>query len=259
MGQGDHVAGRAHTLIRAIAGAEALIALRDQTGSGFITGTRQESAFPGNTAALNAVMIPHHEIRALETEIRQQVTGTTLHRGGSAANTIGALNYLAAVADGGAVPDHQATWIETCMIRWEALRYALPGMPALPQWLRDFMGPGRRDPYCPYCGHDTLHANDAVGIVACLKPACPGTTPTGTRPYATPRKTPHGDITLHWLDGTVQTHDRTTPPARPMDAGRSRELPAPNGHRRPAPPHLRPPPRHEPHQPQSVNGRPRRR
>jgi hypothetical protein len=240
VGHGDDDTGAlAFTLQRALTAAEALIAERDATGNGMITGTRTESEPPWNTAAAYAALIPHHEVRALETAIREQITGSRWVRGGSAANTVGAIRYLARAA--AALPHHQAAFIGSELTRWAALSFALPAVDRLPQWLDGFMGDGKQDPDCPYCEHGTLKVNDALGIVACIKPSCPGTTPAGTRPYAQPAIGRDGTVTLHWLDGTVQTHDRTTrPPAGPLDPRRGRETPAALRDPRPAREDLRP-------------------
>jgi hypothetical protein len=215
-----------------MAAAEALIALRDATGSGMITGTSAESEPPWNAPAAYALLIPHHEVRALEWEVRRQVSGSDLCRGGSAANTQGAIRALVRMSAG--LPEDQAAHIAAQMDRWSALAFALPAVERLPQWLDGFMGEGRPDPDCPYCGHGTLRANDAVGIVACLKPSCPAII-NGSRPWARIDRDRAGAVVLRWLDGTTQTNERTLRPGG-NDARPGRDVATANGVRRAAAP-----------------------
>lgn len=209
-----------------MAAAEALIAIRDATGSGMITGTSAESEPPWNAPAAYALLIPHHEVRALERQVRGAVSGTDAARGGSAANTQGAIRALVHMS--AALPREQAAYVAAQMERWSALAFALPAVDRLPQWLDGFMGEGRPDPDCPFCGHGTLRANDAVGIVACLKPSCPAVI-DGSRLWARVDRDRAGNVILRWVDGTTQTHERTTRPGAD-DAGRPRWVPAPTGH-----------------------------
>src|SRR5215831_838819 len=218
----DPVADAASVLIRCLAAAEAVVAVRDASGSGLITGTAAESEPPGNWLALCALMIPHREVRVLEWEVRRQVTGTDLFRGGSAANTQGAIAALVSMS--ATLPREQSRMIETQIERWSSLALALPAVDRLPQWLDGFMGDWP-DPDCPYCGHGTLRVNDAVGIVACLKPSCPGVI-DGTRLWARVDRDDAGRVVLRWVDGTTQTYERTDRPGR-HDAGRTRGVPAP--------------------------------
>jgi hypothetical protein len=225
-----------------MAAAEALIAERDATGSGMITGTSAESEPPWNAPAAYALLIPHHEVRALEWEVRRQVSGTELCRGGSAANTVGAIRALVRMSAG--LPREQATYIAAQMDRWSALAFALPAVERLPQWLDGFMGEGRPDPDCPYCGHGTLRANDAVGIVACLKPSCPAII-DGNRPWARIDRDRAGAVVLRWLDGTTQTDERTYRPGG-NDPRAGRDVAAANGDQRAAAADHRPASRAQP-------------
>jgi len=197
------VADAVVTVARCLATSEALIAAHDATGPGFISGGAAESAPPWNTAAAYAALIPWAEIRALERELRAQVTGTVAVRGGSHANTLAALDALAALA--AAAPDDDVSRIMAKADRWVALTLALPAVDRQAQWAPLEPGGDGQTPGCPHGCGPTLRTHIRTQIIACIKPSCPGAT-GDHRPWGRPGRDSKGRLIV-WSDGTPHRLD----------------------------------------------------
>lgn len=180
-----------------LATAEALITEHDQTGPGFISGDAGGSAPPWNTAAAYAVLIPHHEVRVLEAELRGMVTGRyALPRGGAAGNTAAALAALAAFA--AALPEETVSLIIAKMDRWISLTLALPAVDRMAQWEPLPAGADGARPWCPHGCGPHLRRHTKTGVIACIKPSCSG---------AAGEHRPWGRMAgqvIEWSDGTRQ-------------------------------------------------------
>jgi hypothetical protein len=200
-GPAETVGNAARRLLGCIEAAEALIGERDATGPGFISGTQPESQPPWNTAAANAVLDPHAGARRLEAEVRAQVTGSVIERGGSDANTRYAITYLASAAS--AMTAGQAEYVASKMDRWSEQAMALPAFTGQVRLTRIDL-PGQRTPPCPWCGKATLRADEALGIVICVKPSCPSAGEDGKRPWAQIDHDQAGRLCWRWPDGTIQ-------------------------------------------------------
>jgi hypothetical protein len=194
----DHVADAAATLLACIDAAEALIASRDQTGTGMITGGASESAPPWNDAAAHAVLAPWAGVRDLENWARELLDLEPLNRGGSAANTREATQALARMAP--ALPGEAPAQIERKLMAWARLGLALPAVDRLPQWA--VIGMAGSPPDCPYCARPSLREHVTAGVIACLYPACPAIRGE-SRPFAF-ITVANGVKFWTWLDGTVQ-------------------------------------------------------
>ena len=191
------MADAAATLTACFTADEILIAIPDSTGPGFISGSAADSAAPWNTAAAYALMIPWHELMALEAAVRERAGLRPILRGGSLGNRLAALADLVKIARG--LSDEEQSWIARQMDRWSQLTFALPSVHQLPQWEEIPAQGGAPD--CPYCGTPNLRVHKALSIVACLYTRCPSMTGdvrswaqvTGTSPWA-----------WVWEDGKVQ-------------------------------------------------------
>jgi hypothetical protein len=199
VGDRDYVADAAHTLAACLAQAELLIAERDQVGTGFITGGSTDSQPPWNAAVAYAIMIPWHEVRYLEAQIRRRIGLSELARGGSAGNTREVLLWLVKIAP--SLPKEEAAWIASRLEGWVQLTLVLPAVDRLPQW-QEVPVPGG-GPDCPWCGTPNLRYHEAYGIVACLYRRCPSLA-GGKRPWAQVRVDERGAMSWRWEDGTVQ-------------------------------------------------------
>lgn len=196
----DNVTTAADLLRHAIAAGEALLAARDQTGTGFITGTRTESAPPWNPAAADAVFTPHAEIRALEDEARRALGLEPVNRSGSDADTDAALAALPQLVP--ALPQEHAARITGRLEACAKLGMNLPAVNGLPRWMTFRLDDGSRPPDCPYCRKPSLRAYETHGVIACLYPYCPAAR-DGPRPWAAVCRS-QGKLSWQWPDGTVQ-------------------------------------------------------
>jgi hypothetical protein len=181
-----------------MAAGEALIAARDQVGTGFITGSAAESVPPWNEAAATAVMSPHAGLRVLEAEVRAELGLPPVERGGSDGNTAETIESLVRMAR--ALPRESAMRVARKMDRWVNLALALPAFNNLPYWMVIRL-PGAQPPDCPYCGTPSLRISEAYGIVACLHPACPLLARGRLWAYV---RVEGGQLRWRWPDGTVQ-------------------------------------------------------
>jgi hypothetical protein len=196
----DPVADAAATLLACIDAAEAMIATRDANGSGMITGGSTESAPPWNEPAAHAVMAPWAGVRDLEDWARSLLGLEPLNRGGSARNTRECIRALTDLAPG--LHKEAAARIASRFEYWSRLAMALPAVDKLPQWAVIAMPGGGPPPDCPYCGRGALRVHEALGVIACLYPACPAAR-GGGRPFA--RVYRHeGRLYWEWLDGLIQ-------------------------------------------------------
>jgi hypothetical protein len=196
----DVVADAAATLLACMDAAEALIASRDQAGTGMITGGATESAPPWNELAAHALLAPWAGVRQLEDWGRELIGLDPAGRGGSARNTRECIRALAAMAP--ALPGEAAAQVARKLEGWSALALALPAVDKMPQWTVIEMPGGGPPPDCPYCARPALRRHEALGIIACLYPACPAIR-DGCRPFA--RIDRHeGRLYWRWLDGLVQ-------------------------------------------------------
>jgi hypothetical protein len=199
----ERLADAGHALRAGLEAAEAVVALPDQTGVSAVRRRGEpESAIPGNTGALYVITRAHEQIRRLEAEVRERVTGEpAAKRGGSDGNTHRALAYLAAAEV--AIGDAYAAEIAAVLEHTAALAMALPAVAGAPQWVKIRLPDGTRTPRCPWCGTPNLRYNEPRGVIACLFPPCPAVT-DGHRPWAAVNREGSGRVTWAWPDGTEQ-------------------------------------------------------
>lgn len=136
--------------------------------------------------------------RELERQLRDRVTGTSLNRGSSNANTflaLGAVLELAHAVDEEVVVDTEyrlARWLHrgrTCLGEVEPLS-RLPRLP------------GQSEPRCPWCGFTTLRYQPYAGIVRCVNPNC--LDDDERRPVGDVTLGPYsGEPILAWRDGST--------------------------------------------------------
>lgn len=172
-----------------------LIALPDQTGTGMITGGSTESRAPWNAGAAEALMVPWHELRALEREVRRRAGLTVIARGGSAGNTRESLRAVVRIAR--ALSEEEAAWIMAAFERWSRLTFALNAFDHLPYWL-DIPLP--RVPDCVWCTTPSLRWSEGYGVVICMFSRCPSRLGRGWAQVIT---NGHG-MRWAWEDGTTQ-------------------------------------------------------
>jgi hypothetical protein len=121
--------------------------------------TAPGSTPPWNTAAANAMMDIHALVRELEQNLRYQVTGTLIVRGGSHGNTVAALETIPRLAE--AVPRDVAEQHAHLISRQITIVMQLPAIDLEERW-RPVPAP------CPRCQRPMLRACLRDGRVGCL-------------------------------------------------------------------------------------------
>ena len=156
--------------------------------------TKPGSRPPWNAGPAYAVTDIHAGARTIENELRYDVTGTHLHRGGSDRNTIRALEAIPALAE--AADQHTVTWATRELARMLTNVLQLPAI--------DHEEPPRRiNAPCPYCQRNMLRVWPRAGKLTCLALGCTDT--NGEHPFG------HmtigqvsGEPYIAWADGTIQ-------------------------------------------------------
>jgi hypothetical protein len=191
----------ARTVALCLATAGALTTERDQEGPGFISGSAGESEPPWNAEAAYAHLVPHHELRRLESELRAIVTGAhSPVRGGSAGNTQAALDTLARFS--ASLPDETTSLILAKMDRWIAMTLALRAVDRMAQWEPVPAGESGARPWCPHGCGPTLRSHTRTGVIACIKPSCAGAA-GDRRPWGRMVGAGSGKV-IEWSDGIRQ-------------------------------------------------------
>ncbi len=137
--------------------ARALITEPD--AQGFAGHAQPASAPPWNSAAANACTDIHAAVREIEADLRYQVTGSTLVRGGSEANTYAALDAVLKLGEAA----NEVTADDAARILAH-LADAVLMLPAVDLEER----PQRVRAECPYCERTMLRVLPRSGEVTCL-------------------------------------------------------------------------------------------
>lgn len=162
----------------------AIRALTTQPDTSTVTGRHQPcSRPPWNSAAANAWTDIHAGARELERDLRYQVTGTLLERGGSDQNTLEAISAVARLSE--AAGDDQVTL--RLVDRWIIAAEQLPAI--------DLSEPARKlaGVICERCDREMVAAWPRSGRVACYGCRAKGVIVPGTV----------SDGYVAWDDGTV--------------------------------------------------------
>lgn len=117
------------------------------------------SAPPWNSAAANALYDAHAAVREIERDMRHEVIGSGVRRGGSDANTLAALDAIEAM--GGAVVRETAGDAARVLSRLADAVLMLPAVD-LEERPRKLAG------ICPECGRSMINAWGRDKRVACL-------------------------------------------------------------------------------------------
>ena len=174
------------------------------------------SAAPWNGQAAHAYFGADAEVRAIEADLRLQVAGTVQERrGGSAGNTVAALDAISALA--AALPAHQLTQAggkgpclcDLCVItrrlsRRIFLLQALPAIDLARAWRPLPRVKGTRPHRCPYCKRFELRYAPGSVVVTCFVPGCADG--NGDTPFARIDRARVGAqrAVLVWNDGLVE-------------------------------------------------------
>jgi hypothetical protein len=171
--------------------ARDLLTEPDQQGS---AGHAQPASTPPwNQAAANAVFDIHAAVRAVELDLRYEVTGTGEARGGSDANTVLALDAIAAFET--AVTAVSASVAAGVLAR---LADAVLMLPAVDLEER----PQRVRAPCPYCGRLMLRLLPRKGAVTCVAfGSCADS--DGRHPVGRIGRSLDGSAVIEWADGLV--------------------------------------------------------
>jgi len=180
-----------------------------------------ESRPPWNVRVANTVYGVSEAARRLEAELRQQVAGSVIERGGSYANTDDAIAALDALT--AAIPSKQAQDVmrflsgsTTQLLRLSAIDEAVIWRPIRATTvcgrcgtvLNDGICPAcdwrARPPVCPYCETMHLRRADRAYVVMCWYPGCEdsdGNSPPFARLDISSIT---GRAILAWSDGLVE-------------------------------------------------------
>ncbi len=162
-----------------------------------------------NTPAAYAITDAHAGVRQAENDLRAQVTGSQLQRGGSDGNTRAALKAIIVLA--AALDDqHQPSLKRKCrcspcrvaraLAGWASQIRVLAAVGEAVRW-EQIRGEDGKAKACPYC--DTPSLRMAVGEykVACGNPECEDD--NGEPPVAVMEIGVTGEGILAWADGRV--------------------------------------------------------
>ncbi len=135
------------------------------------------STVPWHSRAAMLVTELDAEIRRLEVQLKEHISGTLRgRRGGSRQNTRHALRSVANLAE--AVDDQVVLGILNKISRWtrqaDAIFEPEKGLHRIPR------APGEGEMRCPYCAFPTMRWHPASGIAVCVNPEC--ITAENTRP-----------------------------------------------------------------------------
>jgi len=201
---GGGVTGASTDLISALDRARALVPEPDTVGALAPGGTVPSSSPPWNTPAADAVYDVTEAARRLESQLRTEVTGSQLHRGGTDANTNDAIAALGVLTE--AIPEKRARQVQRLLSRWTLRCLRLPAIDEAIIWQSIRMRPGdNRPPVCPFCSTPNLRVSDRSYVVMCFYPDCPGDS-NETKP-AFARLTldnKSGTVMLVWDDGLIE-------------------------------------------------------
>lgn len=227
MGSGppDDITVAGDALLTALTMAEVMVFYPDVMPSGPIGGAAG-SAPPGNAQAFQVVMVTHAGVRELERELREQVSGSVIERGGSDANTVLALQAIAKLT--AQASDEDRAYAMRMIHGWTVQAQRLPGIDEATRWARIRLAtrcaecraklppppadcgqcgePPPLPPACPYCGTYELRLAESQYVVACFYVDCPWRDEHGERAMARldlSALPPHGPV-LRWPDGVVQ-------------------------------------------------------
>jgi hypothetical protein len=191
-------------LLAALHRARDLVPEPDQAEALMPAGTVPGSRPPWNAGAADAVYDVSEAARRLETQLRREVTGTTINRGGSDRNTDDAIEALPVLA--GAIPAKRARDVQRTLSRWTLRMLRLPAIDEAIIWQPIRMRPGdNRPPVCPFCATPNLRVSDRSYVVMCFYPECPGDS-NGTRPAFARLDVDKGSaaVMLVWDDGLIE-------------------------------------------------------
>lgn len=149
---------------------------------------------PWNSVAAELTLEFHHEVRRLESHLKERITGGyPKRRGSSSANTRFAINSvvnLCTTSDDSTVLG-VLTYLTTWTRRADTTFRPEHGLHRLPRQ------PGEGEARCPYCRYTTMRWTPALGIAVCVNPACRNE--AGHRPRWTAELTCLGDqLTFRW-------------------------------------------------------------
>lgn len=166
---------------------------RKSTGSGQekIRHLRVVAPDPWNAVAAELTLEFHSEIRRLEVNLKERITGAyPSRRGSSSTNTRHAINSVVDLCT--TSDDSTVLGILSYLMRWSSRADTVfnpeGGLHRLPRQ------PGEKEACCPYCERKTMRWNPHNGRAVCVNPACRNH--DGQRPRWTIEFTP----TKHGLD-----------------------------------------------------------
>jgi len=160
--------------------------------------TKPGSRPPWTAGPAHAVTDIHAGSRAIENQLRHDITGNTINRGGSDGNTIAALQAIPALAQ--AAEPGSITWAARELAR---MLTAILQPPAVDLEER----PQRIPAPCPYCHRPMLRVYPRSGRLTCLAyGSC--TDNDGNHPIGHMQAGPaSGEPYIAWADGTIQMAD----------------------------------------------------
>lgn len=156
------------------------------------------SSPPWHAEAAHVLTEIHQGARDLENDIRYSITGRTMTRGGSDANTRKALHAITQLTP--AVPEHITRHAAGQIAGWVRAAQRIRDIDQTERWVPLPRMPGMRPPPCPYCRTYGLRMNRMAGEVRCVNREC--VDDEGRRPVA---RMEHGRLTgdayLAFADG----------------------------------------------------------